>query len=84
MNIDFFRSVASARIIFSLGLLNFVTLAALFTTCRCLPTSRIGKNWLKNKRYQKVYKYHCYLWYVLGASVIVHLSLAIAYLGNPF
>jgi len=64
MNI--FHSIFAARVIFILGILNFLLMLFLLFTCRCLPTSRIGKGWMKNRNYVRVYKYHCYLWYVLA------------------
>ena len=84
MNADFFHSTAVAKLIFSLGLLNFLAALAIFLTCRCLPTSRAGQNLLKKSWYQRVYKYHCYLWYILGASVVVHAFFAIMFAGVPF
>ncbi len=81
---DIFHSVAAARLIFTLGGVNFLSLLAIFLTCRCLPTSRVGKDLLKNRRYQRIYKYHCYLWYVLGLSVVVHAFFATMFAGIPF
>ncbi|MBI2854114.1 MAG: hypothetical protein HYX87_04230 [Chloroflexi bacterium] len=79
-----FQSVGAARVIFILGILNFLTLLFISSSCRCLPMSRVGKNLLKNHYYQRFYKFHCYLWYILGASVVIHASLAIMYAGIPF
>jgi hypothetical protein len=84
MSYVLFQGVATARWIFVLGIVNFVCILSLFLTCRCLPMSKLGKNPLKNRFYKAVYKYHCYIWYVLGVSVVVHVFLAIVYLGIPF
>jgi len=80
---DFFHSAVTAKLIFYLGILNLIALVFLFITCRCLPMSRVGKNLMTNRYYKKLYKYHCYLWYILGISVIIHASLAIIFYGIP-
>ncbi len=66
------------RVILALGIVNLVTGALVFFTCRCQPGPRIGK------RFPRFYKAHCYLWRVFWASVIVHAILAIVYVGVPF
>lgn len=72
------------RVLFILGIVNVVTGLVLFFTCRCLPGARIGKNLMKHKWYQRFFKYHCYIWWIFGASIIVHAILAFKYLGWPF
>jgi DMSO/TMAO reductase YedYZ heme-binding membrane subunit len=84
MQIAVLQSAAVARVIFVMGILNFLILLFLLSTCRCLPTARIGKNWLKNRRYQKIYKFHGYIWYFLAVSMAIHMFLAINYYGIPF
>ncbi|RJQ39888.1 MAG: hypothetical protein C4555_02460 [Dehalococcoidia bacterium] len=79
-----FQSVLAARLIFILGILNLLSLAAIFATCRCLPASRFGKGLMENRFYRKIFKYHCYVWYVLWVSVIVHAFFAIMFAGIPF
>lgn len=79
----FFHSIIIAKLIFALGILNLVALIFLFVTCRCLPMSKVGKHLMTNPLYKKLYKYHCYLWYVLGVSVIIHAALAIIFYGFP-
>ena len=79
-----FTSLLGIRIVFILGILNLLMFIAILLTCRCLPTSRIGKNWMQNATYKRIYKYHCYLWWVFGASVITHVIFAIGAFGIPF
>ena len=81
---DIFDPVLAARLVYSLGLTNLVLVALLFSTCRCLPTGRIGAGLMKRNWYKQYYKYHCYLWWVLGASVIVHAVFAVGLMGVPF
>jgi len=79
-----FTPIISARIIFIAALINIITILLIYLSCRCLPTSRIGKNWMKNATYKNFYKYHCYLWWIFVISVIIHIVFAIARLGVPF
>jgi hypothetical protein len=39
---------------------------------------------MKRHWYQNVFKYHCYVWWIFWASVIVHAILAMRYIGWPF
>ncbi|MDD4859146.1 MAG: hypothetical protein PHR56_02960 [Dehalococcoidales bacterium] len=82
MNI--FTSLIGIRIVFILGIVNALLFVFLLITCRCLPMSSIGKKWLQNATYKRFYGYHCYLWWVFGASVIVHVIFAIGAFGIPF
>ena len=71
------------RIIVILGIVNLVTLFLIYTTCRCIPGSRISKvtgNLMQYGAYKRIFKYHCYLWWVIWASVIIHAFLALAVL----
>jgi hypothetical protein len=72
------------RIIFILGFINVVAGIILFFSCRCLPGAAIGRNLMKHPKFQKFYRYHCYLWWVLWPSVIAHAVLVFIYLGLPF
>jgi len=81
---DIFHSVFAARLVFSLGVMNLILVVLLFSTCRCLATSRIGVGLMKRNWYQHYYKYHCYLWWVLATSVIVHAVFAVGLMGIPF
>jgi hypothetical protein len=76
--------LTALRILFVLGIVNLVTGLAIFLTCRCLPGAKIGKNLMKRRWFQAVFKYHCYIWWIFWASVIVHTLFAIKYIGWPF
>jgi len=80
---DVFHSILTAKIIFYTGILNLTALLLLFVTCRCLPALRIGKSLMANRYYKNFYKYHCYLWYILGISAIIHAVLALVFYGVP-
>lgn len=80
---DTFHLIAP-RIIFSLGILNVVTAALIFSTCRCTVGSKLGSQLMKHPTFKRLNKGHCYYWPVFGVSVTVHTILAITYLGIPF
>jgi hypothetical protein len=77
-------SPAIATLIFSLGIVNIVAGTVLFLSCRCLPGLKIMGGLMKNPSYQRFFKYHCYLWWVLWPSVIIHGIMAFLYFGLPF
>jgi hypothetical protein len=76
--------VIDIRIVFILGVVNFITVALILVSCRCLPTSKMGKNLMQNATYKHFYKYHCYLWWIFLPSVIIHIIFAISNSGIPF
>jgi hypothetical protein len=80
---DIFQSLAAARLIFILGVLNLVLGVAVFFTCRCLPGSRIGARLTRYGAYRRLFKGHCYMWWAFWPSVIVHSVFAIGFLGWP-
>jgi hypothetical protein len=77
-------TLAAMRILFILGIVNLVTGFLIFFSCRCLPGSKVGKGLMKYKWYQRFFKFHCYIWWVFWASVVVHAVFAIIYIGWPF
>jgi cytochrome b561 len=74
---------AIAIVIFILGIVNILTGTTLFFSCRCVPTSKLLDGLMKRPGYQRFYKYHCYLWWILWPSVIIHAVLAFLYFGLP-
>jgi hypothetical protein len=77
-------ALVATRVIFILGIVNLITGLLIFFTCRCLPGSRLGKGLTKYRWYQKFFKFHCYIWWVMLGSVAVHAIFAMVYLGWPF
>lgn len=71
------------RLIIVLGIVNLVTGALIFFSCRCLPGSKLGNRLMKHQGYQRFYKYHCYIWRVFWPSVMIHAILAIIFFGWP-
>ena len=72
------------RLIFVLGVVNFLTLAALFLSCRCMGSREPFSRLFRFKIFENFYKFHCYYWLILWASVVTHLVIAIKVLGIPF
>ena len=80
---DFFQSLTAARVIFVLGILNFVLIVLIFLSCRCVSGSRIGSRLMKQRSYKRFFAKHCYLWYILCPSVFIHAFFAIMFMGWP-
>jgi hypothetical protein len=78
-----FHTIVVVRLIFALGILNLIAVAALFFSCRCVPGMRILGKLMKYSAYKRFFRYHCYIWWVLWPSVIAHALLAIAFFGIP-
>ena len=76
-------SIVTVRVIFILGIINLVTGALIFFSCRCLPGSKLGSKLMKHRGYQRFYKYHCYIWRVFWPSVMIHAILALIFFGWP-
>ena len=81
---DIFHTITAARIIFILGIVNLVTGTLLFLTCRCIPGWNVTSGLMKLKFYQRLFPYHCYLWWVFWPAVVVHIIFALAFMGFPF
>jgi len=81
--VDVFQSVAVARLILFLGIMNFVVILLIFLSCRCLPVSRLGRGLLQVRWYKRFFGNNCYLWAILWPSVLLHAFFAIMFLGWP-
>jgi hypothetical protein len=79
-----FHSILVAKLIFILGIINLVAVVLIFCSCRCVSGNRIAGRLMKYSAYQRFFSYHCYIWWVLWPSVVVHAVLAIAFFGVPF
>ena len=81
---DIFSEIVVARLMFILGITNLVAVTLIFLSCRCIPELGIIGKLMKYRVYQRFYKYHCYIWWALWISVVIHAILGITYLGIPF
>jgi len=77
------QSIAVARLIFILGIVNLITGLAIFFSCRCIPGAKIMGKMSKSTAYQRFSRYHCYIWRVFWPAVLIHAILAIAFFGIP-
>lgn len=78
------NALLGLRVVFALGIVNFLTLSALFLSCRCTGVRKPFSRMLHFKAFARFYKLHCYYWYILFVSVVAHLTIAIKVLGIPF
>jgi len=81
---DVFQSVIAARVIPILGIINLVSGGLIFSSCRCIPGSKVAGKLMKYSAYKRFFKYHCYIWWVFWPSVAVHAIFAITFYGIPF
>jgi len=81
---ELMQSIMVPRIIVILGIINILTGAAIFFSCRCLPGARLMGRMMKYNAFQRFYKYHCYIWRVFWPSVLIHSLLALMFFGLPF
>jgi len=71
-----------AQVIKILGVLNITMATLLFSSCRCIPASKLFRNIMDRPAYKSYFKYHCYIWYVFWPSVIVHAAIAFTVFGG--
>jgi hypothetical protein len=82
---EIFQTLLAARIVFILGILNFLLFLLLLLSCRCVPMlSGFGKKWLEYPPFKRFYQWHCWLWLILLAAMVIHMVFAIGLLGIPF
>ena len=80
---EIFHSIIVARLIFGFGIINLLAVVTLFFSCRCIPGIPVIDRLMKYRAYQRFFRYHCYLWWVLLPSVVVHATLAVLFFGIP-
>jgi hypothetical protein len=78
------NALLGLRVVFALGIVNFLVLSALFLSCRCMGVRKPFSRMLRVKAFARFYKFHCYYWAILFGSVVAHLTIAIRVLGIPF
>jgi hypothetical protein len=79
-----FSAIVEARIVFITAIINLAAIALILLSCRCMNTWKLNSALNKQAWYKKFFKWHCYLWFVLSPSVILHAVLAIRLMGVPF
>ena len=81
---EIFFSVVAHKITFVLGIINLVTGLLILVTCRCMGGAHISGKLMKYSIYKWLFKYHCVIWWVFWASVIIHAVFALTFFGVPF
>ena len=71
------------KLIYILGITNIISILLVLFTCRCVPAWKLTRRLMAYKWYQRFFKYHYYLWLILGISVIAHMVFAISLMGFP-
>jgi hypothetical protein len=79
-----FSAIVEARIVFITAIINLAAIAMILLSCRCMNMWKLTPGLNKQAWYKKFFKWHCYLWFVLLPSVVLHAVLAIRLLGMPF
>jgi hypothetical protein len=82
--VDIFHTAAAPKIVFVLGLTNILSGLLVFFTCRCVPGWNPARSLMQHAWYQRIFKWHCVVWWVFWVSVMVHAVFAIGYYGKPF
>jgi len=77
-------TLLAQKTVFILGTTNVLSILLISFTCRCMGFHKLTNRLFKYKWYQKLYSLHCYYWWALFASVIIHATLAVITFGNPF
>ena len=77
-------AIVEARIIFITAMFNIVLMLMILLSCRCMNTWKLT-SWLNKQAWFKAYfKWHCYVWYILLVSLVVHAVFALRFFGVPF
>jgi hypothetical protein len=79
-----FSVIVEARIVFVTAIINLAFIALILLSCRCMNMWKLTAGLNKQPWYKKVFRWHCYLWYVFLPSLIIHAIFAIRLLGVPF
>ncbi len=81
MNI--FQSAIASWLIFTLGIINLVSILLILLSCRCIPGWKLTSKLMKYGVYKRFFRYHCYIWWVFWPSVVIHAIFAIGRFGIP-
>jgi hypothetical protein len=79
-----FSVIIEARIVFVTAMINLAAIALILFSCRCINTWKLTSVINKHAWFKKFFRWHCYLWFILLPSLVLHAVLAIRLLGVPF
>jgi len=79
-----FGGTLGFQIMFLLGIVNILSMLAVFFSCRCLVGHKFVQAMMQKNWYRKFYSWHCMFWWIFFASVLAHTLLAFSVFGWPF
>ena len=71
------------KLIYIFGIINALSIAMAFSTCRCLIGFRFVNEMLKRPWYRWVFDHHCWYWRIFFVSMILHGILVFIIFGDP-
>ena len=71
------------KLVFILGIINVLSILAVFFTCRCLIGFKFVNEMLKRPWYRWAFDHHCWYWRIFAVSVTLHAILALLVFGIP-
>lgn len=77
-------TIVMLRIVFITAMVNIAFLLLILFSCRCMNMWKISSGLNKHAWFKRIFKMHCYLWYIFLPSVLVHAVFAVRVLGVPF
>jgi len=72
------------RIIYVTAMVNLITILLILLSCRCINMWPVTSFLTKYPWFKRFFKWHCYVWYVLLPSVLIHAVFALSLLRFPF
>lgn len=72
------------QIMFLSGIFGLMFFVLIFCTCVCLGGKRLVQKLATKSWYQKLRSFHCWFWWGLFVSMLVHIALAFYLFGWPF
>ncbi|HEX7476071.1 MAG TPA: hypothetical protein VF318_08920 [Dehalococcoidales bacterium] len=79
-----FSTLVMLRIVFITAMINILSISLVLFSCRCMNIWKITAGLNKLAWFKRFFKWHCYLWYVLLPSIIIHAIFALKLIGIPF
>jgi len=75
--------VLQMRLLFLFGVTNLCGIVLVLFSCRCIFSPGFISQMLRYKWYKKYYQRHCFYWWVLIVSAVLHTTLAFWIFGIP-
>jgi hypothetical protein len=72
------------KIIFVTAMINLISVLLVLTSCRCMNMWKLTSGLNKHAWFKRYFRWHCYIWYVLIPSIIIHAVFALKVMGIPF